>query len=115
MSVPNLRYSKITKVMRHIALLPDEKVPHDEEFKFRERAKRLVEKWNAMLLLDAERYQAGMGVQKANGDVGLQADRDMSGAMSDELERIMEVRNLNLNACAGEDGRSLWTISLAID
>ena len=32
--------------MRHIHVLPDEKVPRDDEFKFRERAKVLVDKWH---------------------------------------------------------------------
>ena len=31
--------------MRHIHALPDNKVPRDDEFKFRERAKALVDKW----------------------------------------------------------------------
>jgi hypothetical protein len=35
--------------MRHIAALPDEKIPRDEEFSFRARAKNLVEKWHQIL------------------------------------------------------------------
>ena len=35
--------------MRHIAVLPDEKVPRDGEFKFRDRAKALVDKWHQIL------------------------------------------------------------------
>jgi hypothetical protein len=35
--------------MRHIALLPEDKVPRDAEFKFRERAKALVDKWCQLL------------------------------------------------------------------
>ncbi|KAF9227163.1 hypothetical protein BS17DRAFT_450201 [Gyrodon lividus] len=44
-----LSFSKIGKVMRHIAALSQEKVPRDEEFKFRVRAKALVDKWHAIL------------------------------------------------------------------
>jgi hypothetical protein len=44
-----LSFSKIGKVMRHIAALPLEKVPRDDEFKFRVRAKALVDKWHAIL------------------------------------------------------------------
>ncbi|KAF9241853.1 hypothetical protein BU15DRAFT_44615 [Melanogaster broomeanus] len=44
-----LSFSKIGKVMRHIAALPVEKVPRDDEFKFRVRAKALVDKWHAIL------------------------------------------------------------------
>ena len=48
---PSLRpqFSKIGKVMRHINVLADEKVPRDDEFKFRERAKVLVDKWHDIL------------------------------------------------------------------
>jgi hypothetical protein len=35
--------------MRHIAALTPDKVPRDEEFKFRARAKALVDKWHAIL------------------------------------------------------------------
>ncbi len=31
--------------MRHISVLPYEKVPRDDEFKFQERAKVLLDKW----------------------------------------------------------------------
>ncbi|KAG8214098.1 hypothetical protein J3R82DRAFT_10856 [Butyriboletus roseoflavus] len=44
-----LSFSKIGKVMRHIAALTPDKVPRDEEFKFRARAKALVDKWHAIL------------------------------------------------------------------
>ena len=49
MSVPYLRFSKINKVMRLIMLSPDDKVPRDPEFKFRERARALVNQWRGML------------------------------------------------------------------
>lgn len=35
--------------MRHIHALSPEKVPRDDEFKFRERAKSLVDKWHEIL------------------------------------------------------------------
>jgi hypothetical protein len=41
--------SKIGKVMRHIAALTVDKVPKDDEFKFRDRAKVLVDKWHQIL------------------------------------------------------------------
>ncbi len=43
------QFSKIGKVMRHIHALPNERVPRDDEFKFRERAKILVDKWHETL------------------------------------------------------------------
>jgi hypothetical protein len=47
--------------MRHIHLQPSDKVPRDEEFHFRTRAKALVDKWHVILSANKE---AGPG---ANG------------------------------------------------
>jgi hypothetical protein len=47
--IDDLQYSKIGKVMHHIHLLPLDKVPRDEEFQFRSRAKALVDKWRIIL------------------------------------------------------------------
>lgn len=41
--------SKIGKVMNHISRLPDDRIPRDGEFKFRERALVLVDAWRKML------------------------------------------------------------------
>ncbi|KAJ7269065.1 hypothetical protein C8J57DRAFT_1509278 [Mycena rebaudengoi] len=49
MNIDYLTFSKIGKVMRHIHLLEPHKVPRDDEFKFRDRAKALVDKWHAIL------------------------------------------------------------------
>ncbi|PSS38004.1 hypothetical protein PHLCEN_2v144 [Hermanssonia centrifuga] len=57
MSIQYLTFSKIGKVMRHIHALAPEKVSRDEEFKFRDRAKALVDKWHDIL-----------NASKANGD-----------------------------------------------
>ncbi|KAF8191663.1 hypothetical protein K438DRAFT_1970643 [Mycena galopus ATCC 62051] len=48
MTVEHLMFTKIGKVMRHIHLLEPAQVPHDDEFKFRERAKALVNKWDGL-------------------------------------------------------------------
>ncbi|KAH9859001.1 hypothetical protein C2E23DRAFT_717222 [Lenzites betulinus] len=49
MTIEYLTFSKIGKVMRHIHALGTDKVPRDEEFKFRDRAKVLVDKWHDIL------------------------------------------------------------------
>lgn len=49
MTFEQLQFSKIGKVMRHTTALPDEKIPRDDEFHFRARAKSLVEKWHEIL------------------------------------------------------------------
>ena len=52
--IDDLQYSKIGKVMRHIHLQPLDKVPRDEEFQFRSRAKALVDKWHVILSANKE-------------------------------------------------------------
>jgi len=47
MTIVHLSQSKIGKVMRHIQ--NKENIPRDEEFKFRDRAKALVEKWQRQI------------------------------------------------------------------
>jgi len=49
MTVEHLTFTKIGIVMRHIHLLEPAQVPRDDEFKFRERAKVLIDKWHGLL------------------------------------------------------------------
>lgn len=52
--------------MRHIHVLTDDKVPRDDEFKFRERAKVLVDKWHDILKTNgADGKPATNGSRKA--------------------------------------------------
>jgi hypothetical protein len=39
----------VLQVMRHIHLLEPSKVPREDEFKFRDRAKALMDKWHGIL------------------------------------------------------------------
>ncbi|KAJ6580390.1 hypothetical protein DFH09DRAFT_1145909 [Mycena vulgaris] len=49
MTIGYLIFSKIGKVMRHIQLLDEKKVPRDDEFDFRLRAKVLLDQWHQLL------------------------------------------------------------------
>ncbi|KAJ6453420.1 hypothetical protein C8R47DRAFT_1168192 [Mycena vitilis] len=49
MNIEYLTFSKIGKVMRLIHQLESGKVPRDEEFKFRDRAKALVDRWQGII------------------------------------------------------------------
>lgn len=56
--------------MRHIHALSDDKVPRDDEFKFRERAKVLVDKWHDVLKTTngaPESKPAANGARKEDG------------------------------------------------
>jgi len=61
MNIHYLSYSKIGKVMRHIHLQASDKIPRDDEFHFRSRAKALVDKWHVILSANKE------GGPSANG------------------------------------------------
>jgi len=50
-----LMFSKIDKVMRHITVKDPVQIPLEDQYKFRERAEKLVEQWRA--LLEAERVE----------------------------------------------------------
>ncbi|THH31413.1 hypothetical protein EUX98_g2782 [Antrodiella citrinella] len=49
MSIAYLTFSKIGKVMRHIHALAPSKIPRNDEFHFKERAKVLVDKWAVLI------------------------------------------------------------------
>ena len=51
--------------MRHIHALPKDKVPRDEEYKFRERAKALVDRWHE--ILSASKTEATVRKPATNG------------------------------------------------
>lgn len=56
--------------MRHIAALSDEKMPpRDDEFKFRARAKGLVDKWHQILNANKPNTTGSPSVAQANGKV----------------------------------------------
>ena len=69
-NIQYLQFSKIGKVMRHITVLTDDKVPRDDEFKFRERAKALVDQWHQVLNANKSN---GLGVG-TNGKMGKEDD-----------------------------------------
>lgn len=70
MTIVHLSQSKIGKVMRHIQ--NKENIPRDEEFKFRERARALVERW-----------QQQIPASKANGTT---KDADAKGEDSMDVD-----------------------------
>lgn len=45
-----LQFSRIDRTMRYISMLDPSTIPRDKEFKFRERAKALVDKWTKYII-----------------------------------------------------------------
>ncbi|KAJ7748220.1 hypothetical protein DFH07DRAFT_830462 [Mycena maculata] len=77
MNIEYLTFSKIGKVMRHIHLLEAGKVPRDDEFKFRDRAKALVDKWHQILNANKEAPD-GDGTTGEAADVNGAAEGDLT-------------------------------------
>lgn len=53
--------------MRHIAILPDERVPRNAEFKFKDRADALVKKWQQILNANKSANGAAESVSATQG------------------------------------------------
>ncbi|KAH7913286.1 hypothetical protein BJ138DRAFT_969298, partial [Hygrophoropsis aurantiaca] len=81
-----LLFSKIGKVMRHIAALSPDKVPRDDEFQFRTRAKSLVDKWHT--IIGSNKNENGVEMN------GLAADK----AQSAEAEPQSEVKSQHMES-----------------
>ncbi|KAF8317047.1 hypothetical protein F5887DRAFT_1066632 [Amanita rubescens] len=86
-NIQYLSFSKIGKVMRHIAVLSEDKVPRDAEFKFRERAKALVDKWHQILNANksngAETVTTN-GAAKGDGDKGTETKEFAAGEVPEQ-------------------------------
>jgi hypothetical protein len=78
--------------MRHIAALDDGKIPGDDEFKFRIRAKNLVDKWHQ--ILNANKPTTGSPAASTAGQV-----TGKSGKESTKDEDVVTngTKNLDLN------------------
>ena len=60
--------------MRHIAALDDGKIPGDNEFKFRTRAKDLVDKWHQ--ILNANKPSNGSPTTSTVGQANGKSDKE---------------------------------------
>ena len=56
--------SKMHKVLRHVELLAEDKVPRDAEFHFRARAKALLDRWHNRVPEAAVEHDEGSNVDK---------------------------------------------------
>ncbi|KIM45736.1 hypothetical protein M413DRAFT_66307 [Hebeloma cylindrosporum] len=93
MTIEQLQFSKIGKVMRHIASLTPEKAPpRENEFNFRKRAKALVDKWHQ--ILNANKPANGSPVSAAGGQRNGNAEGDKEKT---EDEVTSATKNLDLN------------------
>ncbi|KAF8634291.1 hypothetical protein AX17_004245 [Amanita inopinata Kibby_2008] len=113
-NIQYLSFSKIGKVMRHIAVLPAEKVPRDDEFKFRERAKALVDKWHQILNAnkpngaEAGAVTAnGTGAKTDEGQKKAEQTKEVTQEATKEQEKEQENENEDENETKEEDACQL--------
>ena len=77
--------------MRHIAALADEKVPRDNDFKFRGRAKSLVERWHQIL-------NANKPGPESPGEVSGHLNGKLEGKEEKMTDEVTQgTKNLELN------------------
>jgi len=95
MTIEQLQHSKIGKVMRHIAALEDGKIPGDDEYNFRIRAKNLVDKWHQ--ILNAIKPTTGSPPAQANG----KTDKEDA---KDEDVVTNGTKNMDLNGTTVDQG-----------
>lgn len=74
--------------MRHTTALPDEKIPRDDEFHFRARAKSLVEKWSEI-----------RNANKTGAESPAETTRHLNGKLEEKgIEELAQgTKNLRLN------------------
>ncbi|KAG6898968.1 hypothetical protein C0993_002146 [Termitomyces sp. T159_Od127] len=96
MTVAQLQFSKIGKVMRHITLLEDKRVPRDAEFSFRARAQALVERWQSVL-------GAAKGAVAVKKDEPKDGVNGVNGAPEPETADAPEPAKLEVNGASAAD------------
>jgi hypothetical protein len=86
LTVSIAQFSKIGKVMRHIAALGEDKVPRNNEFNFLARAQTLVDKWHDILNSNKPKHPAENRAENGDGtevDMGaMEVDAGPSSAVT---------------------------------
>ena len=84
--------------MRHIAALDDGKIPRDDEFNFRIRAKNLVDKWHQ--ILNANKPSTGSPTGSTSGPANGKLDQEITQEITKDKEEdavTKATKNIDLN------------------
>ena len=84
--------------MRHIAALDDGKIPRDDEFNFRTRAKNLVDKWHQ--ILNANKPSTGSPAASTSGQANGKLDQEVTQEITKDKEEdavTKATKNIDLN------------------
>jgi len=101
--------------MRHIAALQEPKVPRDAEFKFRERARALVERWQGILSSAKQQNGSGADENPAKHKDASAAPSAPSPAKDGEGEKAQGTGDGQGEKDDGEDGASVTQATSKID
>ena len=110
--------------MRHIAALDDGKIPRDDEFNFRTRAKNLVDKWHQ--ILNANKPSTGSPAASTSGQANGKLDQEVTQEITKDKEEdavTKATKNIDLNGlywrsllyCFVFFGRHCWRESFYFD
>lgn len=80
--------------MRHIAALDDGKIPRDDEFNFRTRAKNLVDKWHQ--ILNANKPPTGSPAASTSGQANGKLDQEITKDKEEDAV-TKATKNIDLN------------------
>ncbi|KAJ4491014.1 hypothetical protein J3R30DRAFT_3277408 [Lentinula aciculospora] len=120
-NIAYLSFSKIGKVMRHITALSDDRVPMDSQYKFRDRAKVLVERWQHIInasrvdgkeLSKPPAKDSGFGL-KNSATNGMESKNSFGEAS--QSPDVNNGANENVNGIADAINTSIATGTMEID
>lgn len=80
--------------MRHIAALDDGKIPRDDDFNFRTRAKNLVDKWHQ--ILNANKPSTGSPAASTSGQANGKLDQEITKDKEEDAV-TKGTKNIDLN------------------
>jgi hypothetical protein len=80
--------------MRHIAALDDGKIPRDDEYNFRTRAKNLVDKWHQ--ILNANKPSTGSPAASTSGQANGKLDQEITKDKEEDAV-TKGTKNIDLN------------------
>lgn len=116
-----IKVSKVGKVMRHVAALRDGVIPREDEFKFRERAMVMTERWrrildNAKKVRDLENDLAALqGVGGEREDEQVEEQVGGAASRSGSPEESSGAAVLNPTSTKGLTSVSAWVRSQILE
>jgi hypothetical protein len=91
-----LEFSKLARVLRYMNALPDDKLPRNMEFRFRERAQALVDKWEGMHAMDESCIESDLDETPSKRSAPEETETNIEEAVDSSPHSPTKVRSLYL-------------------